>query len=261
MPNWCDNDLRITGEPEEIRRFLKDFKGQPINYDESVKFYGKNTTKERRREILKARKMLRKPQEDIYCFNALFPVPQYLVDMYNCKTTHDTKSKKKRKIAERNKYSFLSVLHNETKPVYYNNCYDWKIMNWGTKWDIDGDIEFSEIEEIDENYSEVQCWFSTAWSPIVELISNIKNKYDLRFELHFFEEGCDFSGHYITQKGKEDDYLCVPALENIEEIREYNDPHYMMCCECEYDLTENENNNPYCPYCEQEDYEEYEENE
>lgn len=53
MPNWCSNVLRIKGDPEELKKFDKKFKGFPSE-----------TAGEHRPTLRK------------YCFNALYPLPK-----------------------------------------------------------------------------------------------------------------------------------------------------------------------------------------
>lgn len=69
--------------------------------------------------------------------------------------------------------------------------YDWRVANWGTKWDINAG-------DINELYVDKTNWvlkFDTAWGPPVELIKNIDSMFPtLHFGILYVEPGMDFSG-------------------------------------------------------------------
>lgn len=76
----------------------------------------------------------------------------------------------------------------------YKSWYDWRIANWGTKWDVDGDI----IHE-DENSCEVV--FDSAWSPPIEAYRSLEEK-GFSVRALYYEPGCDFAGLYDTESGE-----------------------------------------------------------
>lgn len=70
----------------------------------------------------------------------------------------------------------------------YDNWYDWKINNWGCKWNA-GNTELTVIDN--EHYIS----FETAWSPPMEIFEKISELYpDLSINLTVLEEGGYFSG-------------------------------------------------------------------
>lgn len=84
-----------------------------------------------------------------------------------------------------------STIKNGNMPDWYN----WRIENWGTKWDVDADLIFEN--ETTLNYS-----FESAWSPPVDALQHISKDYpDLIFNIKFEEEGNDFIGYSIYQNG------------------------------------------------------------
>lgn len=73
----------------------------------------------------------------------------------------------------------------------YKNWYDWNIGNWGTKWDVDAEID-------DSNNTEDQVIFSfdSAWSPPQKAIAILAEKFNkLSFRHSYLEEGVGFVGY------------------------------------------------------------------
>lgn len=61
MPNWCDNAVSIMGLPREIKRFMTDFTGMPVIWNEQQRADAANL-------------------EPAMCFNALLPVPPEVIE-------------------------------------------------------------------------------------------------------------------------------------------------------------------------------------
>jgi len=62
---------------------------------------------------------------------------------------------------------------------------------WGCKWDID------EPEVAHENEKEIQFDFNTAWSPPMNIINQLEERYpDASFSIMFLEPGEGFAGEY-----------------------------------------------------------------
>ena len=44
----------------------------------------------------------------------------------------------------------------------FDNWYDWRVQNWGSKWDVDTDnLEYRE----EDDQGIIQGWFDSAWAP------------------------------------------------------------------------------------------------
>lgn len=79
----------------------------------------------------------------------------------------------------------------------YKNWYDWNIANWGTKWDVD--VEVDDVSSIDE---QVIMSFDSAWSPPQQAIAVLAEKFDkLSFRHSFLEEGVGFVGYDEYENG------------------------------------------------------------
>ena len=79
------------------------------------------------------------------------------------------------------------------------NWYDWRVEHWGTKWDIDGCLEYD-----DEEYLEY-C-FDSAWAPPTAFLEKVSKDFPLlKFVLKYEEEGVGFIGRAIACNGVLDD--------------------------------------------------------
>ena len=69
--------------------------------------------------------------------------------------------------------------------------YDWRLANWGTKWDAyEVDIDDSELE-----YG-FEVTFDTAWSPPEAICYAIKEQFDdLSISWFYDEPGMEFAGY------------------------------------------------------------------
>ncbi len=74
------------------------------------------------------------------------------------------------------------------KEFGYANWYDWNIANWGTKWDVEADVQ--------QNDGEIGLTFDSAWSPPQRAIALLAEKFnDLSFYHAYVEVGMCFVGY------------------------------------------------------------------
>ena len=77
----------------------------------------------------------------------------------------------------------------------------WCEINWGTKWDVEGEIKIT-------SNTEVEIAFESAWNPPVEWLEHIATQFlDCKFFLQYREEGCGFEGE-IYAFGDEFENYC-----------------------------------------------------
>ena len=68
--------------------------------------------------------------------------------------------------------------------------YDWRIKNWGIKWDIDSQKD----QENTEDYLEYE--FETPWGPPEYICSALREKFeDISITWFFDEPGCELAGY------------------------------------------------------------------
>ena len=83
------------------------------------------------------------------------------------------------------------------------NWYDWRVANWGTKWDIDD----TGLEYVDnkDGTSHITGWFDSAWAPPIEAYNTFLGDMDnCSIEATYEEGGMDFAGIYDNG---DDDYM------------------------------------------------------
>ena len=96
-------------------------------------------------------------------------------------------------------------LYDTTSPGDDDNWYNWRIRNWGIKWDIDASL-------IGESDNILIYEFDSPWAPPHEWVRNAALIFpDLSFELYYREPGMCFQGTILAQKdlfiNHEDDYV------------------------------------------------------
>lgn len=214
MPNYCSNFLTVTQTKEnkksyaQLRQFVKDafFEGEIILEQDAESMKAKimeesfdrtyrdnaakyldhsemNVTDFLRKvagyEYIQDKKLFMKGHSHL-SMNKMLPVPIELMD--ERLSTHGPKENDK--------------LRAETKAQFgFESWYDWRIANWGTKWDVEPVIE--------DNDTYVNYNFESAWTPPSAFLITIAERYPLlTFRLNFEEPGCDFEGDLEIVNGE-----------------------------------------------------------
>ena len=118
--------------------------------------------------------------------NKINPTPQILVETMSGFYGDDEKQKELEQKEQSNLEQFG-----------YKNWYDWNIGNWGTKWDVDAEIDdFSSCEE------QVIMSFQSAWSPPTNAMVSLSEMFpNLTIRHSYLEEGVGFVGVTTIQAG------------------------------------------------------------
>ena len=198
MPNWCWNNLEVTGDEIQLREFVEKSTLQLINRDP-------NDGRE----------------NDEFSFQGTLPMPKEFEEIRTGAYTDENgeSHRRWREVDGKN----IPVSDKEMKQLKEkygsDNWYDWSLNNWGTKWDV---CE-SEILNNDINFFSVS--FETAWGPPTEWIDNIMQDFpDLCFQLEYEEPGCAFGG------------LLQAQYEVIWEDANWDLDSASDCCEGEVEL-------------------------
>ena len=167
MPNYCNNNIVITGPNsviDKIEKIANGNKGDLLQY--------------------------------------FYPMPKALQDTTAPLQKDATKEEKAKAKENLKKYG-------------YDNWYDWRVENWGTKWDI---MEFYNInrKEIGEDESEISLGFDTAWAPALGAYERfIDENSNCSLKAYYYEPGCDFMGEWdngidscfeVAKYGLDDDF-------------------------------------------------------
>lgn len=99
-------------------------------------------------------------------------------------------------------YPFIHV--GETAVVGRDNAWwDWRVQNWGTKWDLN--VDEAQIDENDSLLDEeaLSIGFQTAWSYPANILQKMSEIEGVEM-VHgtFSEPGCDFVGSISFSKGE-----------------------------------------------------------
>jgi hypothetical protein len=76
--------------------------------------------------------------------------------------------------------------------------WNWRVANWGTKWDVGGDNTY--IERISD--TEMYMSFDSAWAPPV---AALQTRDDISYKLYYCEPGMAFCGFAEGEDGFHDD--------------------------------------------------------
>ena len=168
MPNWCENELKVSGDKKELSRFKKFAKE------------GK--------EILSANKFIPYPKEfkDGDDKRAMIEKKQ---DAYQKSLISKGMTLEEARNKTWKKYPYI-------KDGFNSGGYGWCIANWGTKWD------FCRAE-LEDSKEDLFYHFDTAWSPPMPVIKAMGEMFtNLKFALRYFEGGMGFNGLFQMENGR-----------------------------------------------------------
>jgi len=86
-------------------------------------------------------------------------------------------------------------LLGEGKPttLHGDDWYNWRVSNWGTKWDVGGENALVARYELNE----VVLSFDSAWAPPLEFYSFLKDEHGFDIRASYWEPGMCFCGDWI----------------------------------------------------------------
>lgn len=80
------------------------------------------------------------------------------------------------------------------------NWYNWRVDNWGTKWDIS--CEGLELVTVGDGTAIISGWADSAWSPPIDAFRAYANENeDVYLEIRYFEPGMSFIGLWDSEGG------------------------------------------------------------
>ena len=160
MPNWCDNQITITGPSSVIDKIEK-----IVNEDNNNAENG--------------------------LLQFFHPMPKELLET-EAGPTAKTKAEKDQRKARKLEFGA-------------ENWYDWRVNNWGTKWEV---CEFYGVDKQPDALigdSTISFAFSSAWSPPIGAYEKFLEKNpDCFIRAYYYEGGCDFMG--LWEDGVDDCY-------------------------------------------------------
>ena len=108
----------------------------------------------------------------------------------------------------------------------FDNWYDWRVENWGTKWDVDMDGL-----ELSDDGTTINGWFDSAWSPPIHAYEYfLTENEDCSISSLYYEGGMDFAGKW-------EDFADMTVTPGDFTADEMEDPNSGLI----YDINENFN--------------------
>jgi len=107
-------------------------------------------------------------------------------------------------------FSFENFVPTPKELLNGEGWYNWRVANWGTKWDIDqmglSPLTIVQDEENSDQHK-IVFGFNTAWSPAIEFWSKFSELYPtVAVENKYWEEGMNYIGQAFIQDGAVSDY-------------------------------------------------------
>jgi hypothetical protein len=175
MPNDCTNSFTITNiTTDQWRQFAATF--QVRDSDEQQDF-----------------------------LKTFYPEPDYAITPV-AQTYPEISAKYAKTEEERER-----ILKNEPT-IREDSWWDWRVQNWGTKWDVGGN---DYNEPIQETPNKIIMSFDSAWAPPTTAMDKFE-ALGFSVRLYYYEPGMGFAGIY---EDGHDDYYEYGGL-NAEQIAE-----------------------------------------
>lgn len=101
-------------------------------------------------------------------------------------------------IADKAEQTRLEVQEQDNLIKYGSkNWYDWNVNNWGTKWDVDAEIDNFTVSD-----TEIIFTFDSAWSPPTRAMVKLGELFpDICIRHSYLEEGMCFVGVLTIEDG------------------------------------------------------------
>ena len=164
MPNWCMNEVTVTGDEMDLIRF---------------------------RNLVKS-------EAESFSFQSVIPMPDELMGTNSPVTIMTEEEIAEHKEKEKINpiplpFNFNPMTQEQsdrlTEQYGTNNWYDWAYDNWGTKWDT------SDVERKDSIES-VDYIFQTAWCPPEPIYEHLVALFpNLYINWYYREDGMEMAGY------------------------------------------------------------------
>lgn len=181
MPNWCVNDLSVTGSKDDVSAFY-----------EKCFING-----------------------EFEMLEAFIPTPKKMLEIdasYELKTNPE-----ELKVTNPALHKEIDDL---IKAQGTADWYAWRINNWGTKWDVSGARLVDVIKhETNDNLETYIFGFDTAWGPpLIGIQAISKQCPSLLFYIDYAEPGMGFAGFQKVMNGivlAEDEVQMKPLFDDF----------------------------------------------
>ena len=184
MPNWCVNQVDITGDEAEVAKLI---------------------------EFVKS-------DDSAFTFENIVPPPA--TEMYSSDATHNKyvcgcESQSAPDPENEGRYIWLidgkkvdyhAPCPTHGEPSFSNhpdNWYNWNINNWGTKWSA-SEVWHDRTDDDSTIAGQTNYGFDTAWSPAEPVVAALAEKFPtLRIAHRYCEAGMGYAGEVLYADGVE----------------------------------------------------------
>lgn len=98
--------------------------------------------------------------------------------------------------------------------------YEWRMQNWGCKWDIAEEDERGVEPTLNED-DQIEYSFDTPWNPPFELLDHITSMFpEIRVELAYYEPGAVFAGLKVWS-GSEKKWVLEKEYSTEREVNKF----------------------------------------
>ena len=113
--------------------------------------------------------------------------------------------------------NFFPCPKKEDSDKPFDGWYQWRLQNWGCKWDMDNVF-------CDRNKKEVELSYQTPWGPNSEFWDKISEDFPkLNITLSYYEGGMMFGGRVEWEDGDRtvDNHYAIENGSNIDELKDF----------------------------------------
>lgn len=189
MPNWCYNDITIEGDIGTLN-----------NIDFIMKSEGYERNADSDPEMGQPMRLVPMP-EVLQGTRSPAPTGEYDDNGKRMEWVNDPENEywtlEKYEADKAEHYALIERAERAKAETGYSDWYTWATTKWGTKWSMEV-VGYSYEPES----GAIFISGNTAWSPPIELLSKVSEKFGVRVSLTYAEEGMDFIGASVIINGK-----------------------------------------------------------
>ncbi len=174
MPNHCESDLLVEGEPEVLKRFMEEAKGPEGVPMKTDTFGGEQTI-----------------ETALLSAHVFVPYPEEFQDPPRCESCGGT-GRKDGWVWK------CATCDGQLRDGYNTGGYEWCNEHRGTKWGL---YDVGLVEDHPEDRRIVYT-FRSAWAPPVPVVKAMARRFpELTFHLVFYECGAGYQGSLKVRGG------------------------------------------------------------
>lgn len=194
MPNYCRNEIKFECTRYELEAIFDYIRESLTSYTERCVEHAKQPNGPWRIA----------PKRRILDFNNIVPYPEAL----------NREDEDFEKLGREELLAKYGSLENIGK-----NGYNWRIKNWGTKWNVDESAYFDERDNL--------LVFNTAWAPALKVVAELHKKFPtVTMYYEYYEKGTGFIGgcEFVNERDFDPEtHYTGRFASSLEEFHSFNE--------------------------------------